>query len=64
MFQCVDVTGFQGQITTEPVPLSLLEALPRHKREGCVATMSIHDPATGKLKRHLIRKVWADKGLL
>ena len=39
------------------LPLKLLQRLPVSKREGVVATMAIHDPATGVLKRHIIRKV-------
>ena len=39
------------------LPHNLLQRLPAGKREGIVATMAIHDPVTGALKRHIIRKV-------
>ena len=46
------------EVTAQPqVPMSLIDRLPPSKKVGVIATMSIHDPATGTMKRHIIRKV-------
>ena len=37
---------------------AFIHVLPQHMmKEGEIATMQVHDSATGKMKRHIIRKV-------
>ena len=37
---------------------AMMHVLPQHvMKEGEIATMAVHDSATGKMKKHVIRKV-------